>query len=292
MRPLAVLGAVAALVAAANIPYVRSQTNRDSVDGGHCLAWPAGTVEVHPNADGAPERGDTGFTALERALGTWEAQMQACGNLALVMGGRSTSRIVGFDDRQGGATNENLVVFRTRLCSEVVPRDDPCLGDGTCANSHDCWDFAPGTLAITTTTYNTNTGRLYDADLEMNAAAHLFTTVDSPPCIEAVEPTCVSVDVQNTATHEFGHSLGLAHSPDPRSTMFAGANPGETSKRILDDGSKEFVCTAYPQGSQSRDCDGSPLVLAEEGGSCSAAPVGTLGLVAALFRLFRRRGRN
>ena len=30
--------------------------------------------------------------------------------------------------------------------------------------------------------------------------------------------------------------------------MFAGAELGETSKRVLDDGSVEFVCTAYPAG--------------------------------------------
>ena len=288
MRALAVPGAVVALVAASVVPYVRSTTTPDSPDAGHCLGWPAGRVEFHPNAAGAPGRGDAGFAALERALGSWEAQMQLCGNLTLTMGPRSASRTVGFDDRRE-AINENLVVFRTRLCSQVVATGDSCLHDDSCANAYDCWDFSPGTLAITTTTYNTRTGKLYDADLEMNSAEHLFTTVDSPPCDGEVLPTCVSVDVQNTATHEFGHALGLAHSPDPRSTMFAGAAPGETSKRVLDDGSEEFVCTAYPQGTLSRDCDGSPIDLSEGGGSCSAAPVGLLGLVLAAARLGRRR---
>jgi len=291
VKLLAVLAAAAAaLVTGSTIPYVRSRTDRTVPDGGHCLGWPAGAVEFHENADGAPDAGDAGFAAMERSLETWATQMNACGNLSLRMGPRTTSRSVGFDDRTGAA-NENLLLFRTRLCSEVVRSDDPCIGQGTCANVHDCWDFASGTLAITTTTYNSHTGRLYDADLEMNASVHLFTTVDSPPCSGPDLPSCISTDVQNTVTHEFGHSLGLAHSPDPRSTMFAGADRGETSKRVLDDGSIEFVCTAYPAGRPTLDCDGTPLDLTDTSvGSCSVAPIGPLTLLALALAGLRRRG--
>lgn len=290
MRALALPAAAVALVAAATVPYVRSRTDRSAPDGGHCLGWPAGALEFQENVAGAPGTGDAGFAAMERALGSWAAQMSACGNLSLRMGQRTATRSVGFDDARG-ATNENVLLFRTRLCLDVVPAGDPCLGQGSCANAHDCWDFAPGTLAITTTTYNSRTGRLYDADLEMNAAAHLFTTVDSPPCTGPDQPTCVATDVQNTVTHELGHALGLDHSPDPRSTMFAGADRGETSKRVLDDGSLEFVCAVYPASGPTRDCDGSPLdVGAGGGGSCGAAPVAPFGLLAAWLRLRRRRG--
>src|SRR5262249_13561011 len=160
-----------------------------------------------------------------RALATWAAQMTACGNLSLRMGPRNTSRTVGFDDARG-ASNENVLLFRTRLCSDVVPAGDACHDQSSCGNTYDCWHSATGTLAITTTTCNSRTGRLYDADLEMNAAAHRFTTVDGPPCTSEVQPECAARDIQNTVTHEFGHSLGLAHSPDPRSTMYAGAELG------------------------------------------------------------------
>ena len=69
------------------------------------------------------------------------------------------------------------------------------------------------------------------------------------------------------------------------------AERGETSKRVLDDGSLEFVCTAYPAGTPTRDCDGSPLDLTDSStSSCGAAPVGVLGLLVALLRLHRRRG--
>jgi len=292
VRFLAVLvAAAAALVSGATVPYVRSRTDRNAPDAGHCLGWPAGSVEFRENVGGAPDAGDAGFTAMESSLGTWATAMNACGNLSLRMGPRTTTRTTGFDDTQG-ATNENVLLFRTRLCSQTVHSGDPCIGQGTCANVHDCWDYAAGTLAITTTTYNSRTGRLYDADLEMNATVHLFTTVDAPPCSGPDLPSCVSTDVQNTVTHELGHALGLAHSPDPRSTMFAGAERGETSKRVLDDGSVEFLCTAYAAGGPTRDCDGSPIDLTDEHtSSCSVAPGGPFALLALALLALRRRGR-
>ena len=290
MRALAVLVAAAALVTGATVPFVRSRTERSSPDGGHCLGWPAGTVELRESAAGAPEAGDAGFAAMERSLSTWATAMSACGNLSLRMGSRTATRTTGFDDRQG-ASNENVLLFRTRLCSDVVSPGDPCHGDGTCGNGHDCWDFNAGTLAVTTTTFNSRTGKLYDADLEMNASTHVFTTVDAPPCASVTQPGCVSTDVQNTVTHELGHALGLDHSPDPRSTMFAGADLGETSKRVLDDGSLEFVCRVYPAGGPTLDCDGTPLDLSEGGsGSCAAAPGGPCALLGLALLGLRRRG--
>lgn len=290
VRALAVLAAAAALVTGATIPYVRSRTDRSAPDGGHCLGWPAGLLEFRENAAGAPRTGDAGFLAMEKSLATWATPMKACGNLSLTMGPRTTTRSVGFDDRKG-AINENVLLFRTRLCPGLVPADDECIAADTCANVYDCWDFDRGTLAITTTTYNARTGRLYDADLEMNAAAYTFTTLDAPPCTELGQSGCVATDVQNTVTHELGHALGLDHAPDSRSTMFAGASLGETSKRILDDGSVEFVCAVYPAGEQTRDCDGSPLDLSETTtSSCGAAPVGALGLLTVLLAAGRRRG--
>jgi MYXO-CTERM domain-containing protein len=225
---------------------------------------------------------------MERSLATWATAMNACGNLSLRMGTRTASRVTGFDDRKG-ASNENLLLFRTRLCIDFVSPSNPCYDEGTCADTYDCWDYSAGTLAITTTTFNARTGRLYDADLEMNASVHLFTTVDAPPCTALGQPGCVSTDVQNTVTHELGHALGLDHSPDPRSTMFAGAELGETSKRVLDDGSREFVCTAYPAGGPTRDCDGSPLDVSDPAPSCSAAPAGPLAVLSLLLLGVRRR---
>jgi len=281
---------VSTFVTGATVPYVRSRTDRTSPDGGHCLGWPAGSVEFRENVGGAPDAGEAGFEAMERSLASWTTTMNGCGNLSLRMGSRTTSRTTGFDNRQG-ASNENVLLFRNRLCIDVVSPGAPCHAQGTCANTYDCWDYSAGTLAITTTTFNVRTGRLYDSDLEMNASVHIFTTVDSPPCANLGETGCVSTDVQNTVTHELGHALGLDHSPDSRSTMFAGAELGETSKRVLDDGSVEFVCTAYPAGGATRDCDGSPLDISERtASSCASVPGDPLAVLSLLLLGLRRRG--
>src|SRR5262249_22525166 len=151
MRFLLPLGAVVALLTASVVPYVRSRTE-GSADGGHCLAWPAGRVEFRVNAAGDPQLGEAAFTAIGASVATWAHQMEVCGNLTLVVGQRSSSRNVG-SQKQAGASNENLILFRTRDCADV-PGAQACTGNGDCANTYDCWDSSPGTLAITTTTFS------------------------------------------------------------------------------------------------------------------------------------------
>ncbi len=272
--------------------YVRSKTN----DGLHCFRWPVnagarGSVSFVQSAQGLPSVGAGVFDAVSRSSQTWQAQLQACGNLDLVEGARSTSRAIGY--LQGGP-NENLTLFRTRACSAVVPSGDPCLAAGTCGNVYDCWDHADNIVALTTSSYVTSTGVLVDADVELNAATAFPTIVDSPPCtVGSISTSCVANDVQNAMTHELGHFLGLAHAPDSSSTMYANEPLGETSKRVLDPGSKQFICDVYPAGHASNDC------TLDSGGSstsgCTSAPDagGVTPLLALLLgglAVRRRRG--
>lgn len=294
----ALLAAAAAALFGASVSYVRTRTQ----NGDHCLRWPAGEVTVVQSLPGDPPLGDAGFVAVTRSWQTWEAQMQVCGSLTLSEGVRSGSRSVGFTP---GGQNQNLLLFRTVRCSDVVDAGDPCLASSSCGNAHDCWDHGASQLALTTSSYRTADGVLVDSDVEFNAADGYFTTVDGPPCDAGSESLgCVVDDVQNTATHELGHVLGLAHSPDPTSTMFATAPPGETSKRVLDPGSLQFVCDVYPRGQPSRDCapDAGPPGQPDGGtsagsGGCSSAGTGA-GPAAAMVLLLglavlaaRRRGR-
>lgn len=298
MRP-PLLAAAAAALLGASVSYVRTRTQ----NGDHCLRWPAGALELVQSLPGDPPLGDAGFEAVTRSWQTWEAQFQICGNLTLSEGPRSSSRSVGFTP---GGQNENLLLFRTVHCTDVVDAGDPCFASASCGNAHDCWDHGASQLALTTSSYRTADGVLVDADVELNAADGFFTTVDAPPCAAGTESlACVVDDTQNTATHELGHVLGLAHSPDPTSTMFATAPPGETSKRVLDPGSVQFVCDVYPRGQQSQDCaapDAGPSGPPDGGtsagsGGCSSAGTGAgpaagmallLGLAALAAR--RRRG--
>ena len=275
------------LVLGQTVPYVRTKTG----DGAHCLRWPVnsgarGTIHFVQSSTGDPGLGNGVFDAVSRSAQTWESQLQACGNLDLAETGQhSASRFVGYT--QSGQ-NENLVLFRLQLCSAVVPPGDTCVAAGNCGNAHDCWDHGSTVVALTTSSYIVSTGELLDADVEMNAASATPTIVDSPPCSPgAISTSCVANDVQNAVTHEIGHFLGLAHSPDPSSTMYTSEPLGETSKRVLDTGSKQFVCDVYPAGQVSKDCAPS----SSSSGCSSAGDPGALGpgILLLLLALAGRR---
>ena len=275
------------LVLGQTVPYVRTKTD----DGAHCLRWPVnagarGTIHFVQSSTGDPGLGNGVFDAVSRSAQTWESQLQACGNLDLAETGQhSASRFVGYT--QSGQ-NENLVLFRLQLCSAVVPPGDSCVAAGNCGNAHDCWDHGSTVVALTTSSYIVSSGELLDADVEMNAASATPTIVDSPPCSPgAISTSCVANDVQNAVTHEIGHFLGLAHSPDPSSTMYTSEPLGETSKRVLDTGSKQFVCDVYPAGQVSKDCAPS----SSSSGCSSAGDPGALapGILLLLLALAGRR---
>ena len=279
------------LVLGQTVPYVRTKTD----DGAHCLRWPVnagarGSIHFVQSSTGDPALGTGVFDAVSRSAQTWEGQLQACGNLDLAETGQhSASRFVGYT--QGGQ-NENLVLFRLQLCSAVVPPGDGCVAAGNCGNVHDCWDHGSTVVALTTSSYIVSSGELLDADVEMNAASATPTIVDSPPCSAgAISSSCVANDVQNAVTHELGHFLGLAHSPDPSSTMYASEPLGETSKRVLDPGSIVASRTSLGGAEASKDCSTSGGGSTGSSGCSSAGDPGALGpgILLLLLALASRR---
>lgn len=272
----------AGVLLAADPPYLRTRVTPGDPTS-HCLWWRAGEVSYRQSAAGHPESpGETAFTSVEAAFQSWQAVQDRCGNLTLVEGPRTQSRFVGYD----ASHPDHLVLFREQLCAEVVSSDDPCHQAGTCGNAHDCWDHANDALALTTTTFDATTGEILDADIELNAAGFVLTTVDGPPCKGgALGQDCVAYDVQATATHEVGHLLGLDHTGYPGSIMNPTAFVGDLSKRTPDPGSQDFVCDVYPKGEASLDCVG-PAAKTSEG--CAAAG-GAPWLLFALVGLVRRR---
>jgi hypothetical protein len=139
----------------------------------------------------------------------------------------------------------------------------------------DDWKYRgiDGTLAKTSVTYNDDTGEIYDADIEVNAANNTVTITD--------DPRKVQYDLQAILTHEAGHFIGIAHSPDANAVMYASYNPGSTTQRTLTDDDVGAVCEIYPpnsgvvcdtepRGGFSATCDD-----AKSGGICSAAPAKT-----------------
>ena len=142
-----------------NEPYVRTDTDRCSEASLEpCLYWTRPTLVWQQNRLGNPDvPGDEEFEAVRRSFASWEQVLTECGNMTLVEGPLTDERATGYVS--GRDDNVNLVLFRTRRCSAVVPRDDACWTDGSCANAYDCWSFDDQTIGITLTTARTTSTR-------------------------------------------------------------------------------------------------------------------------------------
>lgn len=284
-------GALAALALIAAAAPARAYVRSTVPDSDICLFWDArdlGWSVARGDAPGLPLA--DALPAFAASFLTW--QDVTCTDLVFHGGAVVESRDVGFDEQ---GPNDNLLIFRDRRCDDVAPPTDPCWKDGGCANAYDCWDFSDSAIAVTTTTFSQKTGEIVDADIEFNASAFPFTAVDGSPCKPGQVHGCVATDVQNTATHEIGHFLGLDHSTVRVSTMYASAPVGETSKRTLDRDDIEGICAIYPAGAPTSVCvnridtsDRHP----DQGCSCGAGGgVGPEALLALLpaARWLRRR---
>ncbi|WP_141323257.1 myxosortase-dependent metalloprotease, MXAN_2677/MXAN_2678 family [Myxococcus sp. AB025B] len=276
-------------------PYVRSRVTAGDPST-QALYWTVPLVTWNLNRDGNPATpGETEFQAVRASFQSWQDIFTSCGNLSLREGPLVDSREVGY---LRGKTNHNLVLFRTQNCSGLVQSTDPCWKEETCANQHDCWDDDDGTLAITLTTYDKRSGIIYDSDISFNASRYFFTAVDGPPCTAQGQGNCVATDVQNTATHEIGHFIGLDHTRVTGSTMFPSAPPGEVSKRDIDPGSRDFVCDVYPKGRPSQS-DFHPAMdtlvggpLGDKGCSATGATATSMGPALLAWAWLRRRRRG
>jgi MYXO-CTERM domain-containing protein len=154
------------------------------------------------------------------------------------------------------------------------------------------YENAQDTLALTTITFNVDTGEIYDADVEVNSFDANLT----------VDDVDVVADLPSIITHEVGHFLGLSHSNVRAATMRPGYNPGDTGLRTLDADDVMGVCALFPtSGAQPAECDPrhgfSRQCAVTETGCCavqgtrprSSAPLALLALGAALVAVRRRR---
>lgn len=272
----------AALVAA--LPHPAAAYRCTQTDEGSSLAWASRDLVMRPSVSPAEEVSEADISAaLDHAAAQWSDP--SCSDLTFRIDEMTEARWVGFDwaAGTGSSENRNLVVFRNDLAGD--PQDQ--------------WLHAGSALAITTVTFVRSTGRIVDADIEINDSRFVFSNCD--------EATCSTVhDLKNMLTHEFGHVLGLDHpsasEPDATSaTMYASAQAGDLSKRDLAPDDIEGLCTLYPAGEASGSCGSvtlapPPRVLVESAG-CGAVRGGSALLwqallCAALFRSVRRGARR
>ena len=284
----------ASLGAARADAYCRTASCEGGVTGARCLPaqptdcgvelhWPSPCVSFDLQQDASAHVSlDAATAVFHQAFATWTAADCASSGsprISLVDMGPVACAKHEYSQTQG---NANIIMFRDAAWTHG--------GTGS-------------TLALTTVTFNLDTGEIYDADMELNSAQADFTTGD----------TNVQFDLLSVATHECGHFLGLSHSPLPEATMYADYKPHSTSLRLLDQDDVSAICATYPPGDAiPASCDATPrhgfsstCASATTGdtttsGCCAVAPgkggsdgAGALSLLAlgALFVGGRRRRR-
>jgi MYXO-CTERM domain-containing protein len=249
--------------------YVTSQvcTPAQASDCGKPLYWPNPCTEWSL-AKAASNQ--VSFAVMEgilkQAFATWTNAACSAGTPSIVVTeGEPTDCTKHEYNQELG--NANLIAFRDTM-----------------------WPYegSANTLALTTVTYALESGEIYDADMELNSADNQFTTGDNG----------VQFDLLSIVTHEAGHFLGLAHTPDPTATMYPNYIPHSTNLRHLAADDIGGICAIYPPGGTDPSCDPTPrhgysaLCAADQpagsgttagtGCACAAAGTTTGGWAAAL----------
>jgi hypothetical protein len=188
---------------------------------GKPLAWRSSCVTIGVQEMGSPRNGlgfDDVATVVEQAFGAW---MQAdCGGAGPSIDVKLLGPLeCGVSEYNSDVGNANIVLFR-----------------------EDEWPYvgAANAIGLTTTRFDTKTGDLWDADIELNGVTQHLTIGDP----------IQGDDLLSVLTHEAGHFLGLSHSPDPTATMKAVYDPvidGANFRSLAAD-DIAGICSVYPPG--------------------------------------------
>jgi MYXO-CTERM domain-containing protein len=285
----------AALAARPAAAYVRYKT-----DSGLPFYWPQSCVFItaYPN-DLTDMPVDQTVNAATQAAAAWSKEQNTCAFLELtVSSSDGPTPTAKFD------SYNNLIFRKDSWCRSTDP-------PGTCS-------YDPSALAITSVFVATATGKIRDADIEVNAKNFVWADV-------TMDMTRGKQDLQNALTHEMGHLIGLDHTcylpgsslprpidnagnpvpncdmapPDVQATtMFASAEAGDISKRTLAPDDQQAVCDIYPVAADPMSCPPpGPQSTPQTGCTCDLAGAGgasgsTWVLAAAGMVLLRARRRR
>jgi hypothetical protein len=218
MRPVVCIMAVLLFCAEAH-GWSRSRDPDNDV----CLWWKSRAMTYYINEYCSVDvQRSNCVNAVQAAFNAWT--IHACSDMQIIFGGTTPRDDAGYD--QSKTNNINLVVWiESQWQTHECPEEKPVCREARA-------------IALTTTTYDTYTGQIVDADIEMNGEGFVFSAT----------ATTTVMDIQNTVAHEAGHTLGLDHSSDDEATMWNDAESGETKKRDLIQDDIDGLCFVYPAG--------------------------------------------
>lgn len=233
-----------------------SADDRGCATTGKPLYWPSRCLSFGVQQDGSPKRHLSAQeldTAVSAAFEQW---------LGADCGGRPPSfRIWDFGRAYGP-----MVCDRPEFNRDAPNANVWMFRDGD-------WPYtSPGSsLALTTLTFETDTGRILDADVEVNSFGVEI----------ASSAGTVGSDLQAIVTHEAGHFLGLGHSEDRTATMYGSYAADQLSTRSLSADDAAAICAAYPPVRDAPTCDQAEPPhgfsrycgpAAADGGGCALTP--------------------
>jgi MYXO-CTERM domain-containing protein len=213
------------------------------------IAWPVRCVSYSVHADVPASIGMAVAKAkIDASFQTWQHA---------VCPGTNASASISVTDAFGPATCGHVEYNRDQANANVI-----MFRDETWA-----YENSDSALALTTVTFNVNTGDIYDVDMELNTP---LLASDVPG------PITGAYDLQSVVTHEAGHFLGLAHSEQAGATMLRTYEP---LMQNLSDDDIAGICAVYPPDRSTGTCDPTPRMgfspecaIDPVSGGCSMTP--------------------
>jgi hypothetical protein len=218
--------------------------------GGKPLYWPRGCVSYSVHEGGSTRleiSAETTRQIVERAFARWIGVSCGSGSPSIMV---YDFGLVACDRQEYNQDepNANIWVYRDA--------EWPYISAGT-------------TLALTTLTFNVETGEIYDSDVELNSFQNALTVTD----------TNVEADLESIIVHEAGHFLGLSHTCDVQATMYRDYAFGSIEMRSLEADDVAGICAIYPPGKDTSACNPTPrhgystqCASGVEKGCCTTAP--------------------